>query len=68
MFSVEERLEKLEREVDQLKLAHGPMLALSSKKPGWVSRISGSLKDDPEFDEILRLGREESQADLVVDE
>ena len=32
-------------------------------KSNWISDISGSFRDDVEFDEILRLGREERQAD-----
>ena len=27
-------------------------------KPGWIDRITGSFADCPEFDEIVRLGRE----------
>jgi hypothetical protein len=68
MSSVEERLEKLEKEVEQLKLGHVSAHGLSSKKQGWISRISGSFKNDSDFDEILRLGQEERQADQVVDE
>jgi hypothetical protein len=30
---------------------------------GWIDKITGSFKDDPDFDEILRLGREIRQAD-----
>lgn len=68
MSSVERRIEKLEKEVEQLKLGAYPHCELSSKKPGWVSRLSGSLKDDPGFEEVLRLGREDRQSDQVVDE
>jgi len=68
MSSVEKRLEKLENEVAQLKLSQPISDSLSTKKPGWISRIVGSFKDDPEFDEILKLGREERKCDNVVDE
>ena len=32
---------------------------------GWIDRITGSFKDDPDFEEILRLGREIRQADKL---
>jgi len=38
--------------------------SVSKNKSNWISDISGSFKDDPEFDEVLRLGREARQADL----
>jgi hypothetical protein len=34
-----------------------------SKAENWVDQISGSFKDDPEFEEILRYGREFRQTD-----
>lgn len=35
-------------------------VAVEEKKASdnWVDRVSGSFKDDPEFEEILRYGRE----------
>ena len=38
-------------------------LRAQAKKEGWIDRITGTFKDDPDFDEILRLGREIRQAD-----
>ncbi len=32
-------------------------------KPNWIEKITGSFKDDPEFAEILRLGREIRKAE-----
>jgi hypothetical protein len=32
-------------------------------RPNWISAISGTFKDDPEFDEVLRLGKEFREAD-----
>ena len=65
MATVEERLEKLEKEIAELTTARtGPGLT-GDKKPGWTSRIAGSFQDDPEFDEVLRLGREDRKLDLV---
>lgn len=34
----------------------------------WIDAISGTFKDDPEFDEILRLGKEIRNADQAADE
>lgn len=66
MPSLEERLAKLEREVEELKLASTHVDA-STKKLNWISKISGSFRDDPEFEEILRLGREERKAEMLDD-
>lgn len=68
MATVEERLEQLEREVTLLKLSQSSKIDLSAKKPGWIAKIEGSFKDDPDFAEILRLGREERQADVLNEE
>lgn len=65
MLTVEERLEKLEREVQELKLLRATDGDARSRKSNWISKISGSFKDDAEFDEILRLGHEERKADVI---
>ena len=58
--NLEERVAKVEKEIERLKgQSNG-----SKDKSNWISDISGSFKDDPEFDEVLRLGREARQADL----
>lgn len=56
--SVEERLAIVERELDELKRRLPP----KSEPKNWIEEISGSMKDFPEFDEVLRLGREFRQA------
>jgi hypothetical protein len=61
-MTVEERLTALEREFAALKQS------LARPKKDWIARISGSFKDDPDFGEILRLGREFRQADKPVGE
>ena len=66
MSSVEERLTRLEREIEELKKAR--KTEHSDKNNNWISRIAGTFKDDPEFDEILRLGREERKSDMLNDE
>ena len=68
MATVEERLDRLEKEVILLKFSQSNKVDLAAKKPGWIAKIEGSFKDDPDFAEILRLGREERQADILNDE
>jgi hypothetical protein len=56
---LEERVAKLEAEVAELKTR----LGLPVATPDWIARISGSMKDYPEFEEVTRLGREFRNAD-----
>jgi hypothetical protein len=48
--SVEQRLSQLEREVAILK-------AQVPSQTNWIAEITGICKDDPDFDEIVRLGK-----------
>ena len=57
--TIEERLTALELQVAQLLKQQ----STTQKKPSWFEKIAGSFKDDPEFDEVLRLGREIRNAD-----
>jgi hypothetical protein len=50
---LEQRLIDLEREVTQLRREAGSLRPLRN-----VSESFGMFADDPEFDEIVRLGRE----------
>jgi len=52
-MSIEERLAVLEEKVELLT----NRLALP-RKEDWTKRVIGSFADCPEFDEVLRLGRE----------
>jgi hypothetical protein len=52
--SMEKRLETLEREVAELKLR----VAAHRANGNWVDEVAGSMKQFPEFDEVVRLGRE----------
>ena len=61
---LEERLTKVEQELELLKVK----VCSESPKRGWISEMTGSFKDDPEFDEILRLGKELRDADRPEDE
>ncbi len=49
--SVEQRLAQLEREVALLKTQ-------VPSTPNWIADITGICQDDPDFDEIVRLGKE----------
>lgn len=52
--SVEERLAALEAAVNELR----EQTSKDKPKGNWLEHITGSFKDDPVFDEILRYGRE----------
>jgi len=62
--TIEQRLTKVEQELQFLKT----QAQSDSLKPGWISNITGSFKDDPEFDEILRLGKEIREDDQPGDD
>lgn len=53
-LTVKERITAVEQQLVELKRR------LPSQQDGksWVERIAGTFKDDPDFDEIVRLGRE----------
>ena len=53
-MTVEDRLTAVEQQLADLKRR------LPSRNDGmsWVERIAGTFKDDPDFDQIVRLGRE----------
>jgi hypothetical protein len=59
MPSVEERLSQVETELAQLRSQVNGVL--TNKQ--WIDQITGTFQDDPEFDEVLRLGREFRQSD-----
>lgn len=61
--TIEERLQKLEWELEALKTK-------SVQKDGqsdWLSTMIGSFENDPDFDEIVRLGKEFRHADRPKD-
>ena len=55
---LEERLAKVERELKELKAA-----LKSENDAPWWQQITGDFKDDPVFDEIVRLGAAIQKAD-----
>ncbi len=64
--SLEERVTALEAELKQLKQQSGQD-TLPDAPRGW-QRIVGIFKDDPEFDEAVRLGREWRMSDAPSDD
>ncbi len=63
MDTVEERLAKVERELEAIKREK----QASNSKLGWLERVRGSFKDDPDFEEIVQLGKELRDAELTED-
>jgi hypothetical protein len=58
-ISIEQRVEALEHEVTELRR----QLAQQPSPDDRFRRLSGSLADQPEFDEVLRLGHQIRQTD-----
>ena len=61
--TVEQRLTQIERELSELK----SFVKRLDHKDNWVDAIKGTFKDDPEFEEILRLGKAIRDADEPID-
>lgn len=57
--SLEERMSHVEKDVAELKSQFDGLRS----KGKWIDRITGTFRDDPEFDEILRLGQKIRRAD-----
>jgi hypothetical protein len=57
-MTIEERLAVLEQDVAELKRRAQP-----SDAANWLTKVAGSMKDEPDFTEVLRLGREIRRAD-----
>lgn len=55
--SLEERVTALEAEVARLKHVPQTQQEQAAKKPWWERRF-GAFKDDPMYDEAMRLGAE----------
>lgn len=62
MEEMEQRILVLEREVAELK----QIAATNCSKSGWLERFAGAFKDDPDFDEVVRLGAEWRRAENSV--
>ena len=67
MYDVElfgKRLEALERAVAEIQR----QLGLNAPGSNWIEQISGTFKDDPGYEEMLRYGREFRYADRPPDD
>ena len=62
MTTIEERLAKLEREIEELKRLIG-----SEKNKNWLSQLSGSCAGDEVMEEIFRLGKEWRDAERAAE-
>jgi len=58
--TLEQRVATIEREVAELK----DRVIHSEETRPWYERMIGSMKDYPEFEEVVRLGREIRKADV----
>jgi hypothetical protein len=63
-ISIEQRVAALEKEVLELK----QQLQASKPSANWLDQISGSMEEFPEFEEVIRYGREMRQADRDSDD
>jgi hypothetical protein len=57
-MTIEERLIVLEQDMAELKRQAQPR-----EPENWLAKVAGSMKDEPEFAEVLRLGQEIRRAD-----
>jgi hypothetical protein len=60
--TIESRLELLEREMAELRRR-----LPSGSSANWLEKIAGSQEGEPEFNEVLELGRKARAADRPVD-
>jgi hypothetical protein len=51
---IEKRLEAVEEAIEELKRRFEDR----PSPPNWLDQVIGTFKDVPEFDEVIRLGRE----------
>jgi hypothetical protein len=61
--TVEERLARIESELNEIKAR-----LERPTKENWISRMRGKFRDDPVFDEIVRLGKEIRDAEMPPDD
>ncbi|MFN6128963.1 MAG: hypothetical protein ACK6DC_09410 [Planctomycetota bacterium] len=63
MASVEERLTKIEKEIEAIKTK----IPADESKTNWLNKVNGTFRNDPDFDEIIRLGKEFRDSDRPKD-
>ena len=56
---VEERLSAVEDAIRELRC----LVSRRTPAPNWIERLTGSMKDEPAFDEVLEYGRALREAD-----
>lgn len=66
--ALEERMTALETEVRQLKQQSSSANPDVTNKLPWWEQIRGQFKDDPVYDEAMRIGREWRESEDVMDE
>ena len=54
VVNLEERMAIVEKELSELKRRFNQ----SGSKRNWIKMVEGTFEDRPEFDEVLRLGKE----------
>lgn len=64
MSGVEERLAKVEREIEEIKREQ----KVSQSKLGWLERVRGNFKGDAAFEEIVKLGKAIRDAESPAEE
>ena len=64
---LDERLESLERQVEDLRRELHAADLTGKPKSHIVDRVYGAMQDHPEWDEVIRRGQESRQADRVPD-
>jgi hypothetical protein len=67
MATVDDRLNVLENELTILRkqLAKHLDSVTEECNSNWIERVAGSFRNEPEFDEVLRLGREARQSESI---
>lgn len=64
-ISLEDRVASLEQDVAVLK---HQLAASRGPSPTWLDSMTGSMKEFPEFEEVLRLGAEWRKSQVPSDE
>ena len=64
---LDERLESLERQVEDLRRELHEAVLSGKPKSHVVDRVYGAMQSHPEWDEVIRLGQEWRQADRAPD-
>ena len=53
--TIEERLTNVEEDLAEMKRL---FTIQKDKRKSWIEEISGTFKDDPDFDDIVKLGQQ----------